>query len=198
MIHLCSRIGIAIITLLKTMISVLVALAMMATSGNSLVFDFGTKGKQISSWSVLSDQIMGGVSQTDLKYNDEAAQIKGVISLDNFGGYSSIRSAFSQFDLSTYKTVTVRYRGKGQQFSLMLQTSRDWTRPNFKLPLGKASADWQTVTLSLMDFKEYQVGSPTGRGITLEALAGVQRIGFETSEKKEGPFEVEVDYIRFE
>jgi len=54
------------------------------------------------------------------------------------------------------------------------------------------------VNVALRDVKRYRVGEPTGRTMTRDAQEDIIRIGFITDEKRAGPFELTVDYIRFE
>ena len=47
------------------------------------------------------------------------------------------------------------------------------------------------------EFKEYQIGEPTGDRLSLASLKDIVWLGIKTSEKKEGSFSLEVDYIEF-
>lgn len=100
-------------------------------------------------------------------------------------------------DLSQYKSVSLKIRTKGIACSFVMETNRRFYVPNFKQKLVTESEDWVVLELPLAEFKQYQLGRPTGNKLTLEAKSEIIRIGFITDEKREGPFELEVDYIRF-
>ena len=55
------------------------------------VFDFPTVG-DVAGWSVVNDTVMGGVSTGQLAWQDGALVFTGELSLDNNGGFASVRS----------------------------------------------------------------------------------------------------------
>jgi hypothetical protein len=55
------------------------------------VFDFPTSD-DVNEWSVVNDTVMGGVSSGQLAWEDEALVFTGDLSLDNNGGFASVRS----------------------------------------------------------------------------------------------------------
>ena len=58
--------------------------------------------------------------------------------------------------------------------------------------------DWQEYEFQLSELKEYQMGKQTGNSLTKAQLADIIRVGFIMSNKTDGPFKWEIDYIRFE
>jgi hypothetical protein len=79
-----------------------------------------------------------------------------------------------------------------------LEDSRNWTLPNYKGDFPpKSGNDWNEATLYFKDFKEYQIGEPSGRKMKQSALKNIVRMGITTTEKKAGPFFIEIDYIEF-
>lgn len=160
--------------------------------------DFGTS-KNGQDWAVINDGVMGGVSQGKIQLTEDAILYHGTISLKNNGGFSSLRGPYERMDLSQFTKVSIRLKqSKGQVFAFQLDTNRAWYLPNYKHILKTETEDWETITVSLADFKEYQVGRETGRIIASEQLGQVIRLGFINTGKKSGPFELEIDYIRFE
>ena len=57
-----------------------------------LVIDFGKSNGKNKDWILISDNIMGGVSKSKLEYLDNSFLLTGTISLDNYGGFSSIKT----------------------------------------------------------------------------------------------------------
>jgi hypothetical protein len=57
--------------------------------------------------------------------------------------------------------------------------------------------EWEIATIYFKDFKEYVVGEPTGNNLKTSCLTNMVRLGVMTSEKKEGAFTLEIDYIEF-
>lgn len=160
-------------------------------------FDFG-KSKAGESWFVMNDGVMGGLSSGEASLLENSLKLAGEISLANRGGFSSVRSPWGKMDLSNFSKVNIRYRSTGQVVALALETNRRWWLPYYLLDLQTTAGEWQTLSLELTDTKEISMVTPTGNHLKQEQLSEIIRIGFMTHEKKESPFEFEVDFIKFE
>jgi len=158
--------------------------------------DFGAdKGGQ--NWYSLVDGVMGGRSTGLVQIQENSLQLTGNISFENNGGFSSVRSPWGAIDLSKFKTIEIRLKAKGQQFAMVFETSRQWFQPNYKMPLSTDTEDWQVLIFNLADLEATRIGQPMGETITDEQLKNIIRMGFISNLKKEGAFELEIDYIRF-
>lgn len=175
--------------------AVILILLTIVTFG-SLNIDFGIDDNR--KWYVVNDRVMGGRSFGDLETTKNSIKFSGEVSLENNGGFSSIRSPYQKTNLSDFSKVIIRYRATGRDFSFQLQKHEAWYLPNFKLLLPNTADKWEEVTFKIMDFKKYRVGRYTGESIGSEDLSSIIRMGIITEEKREGPFEIEVDYIRFQ
>lgn len=165
---------------------------------SELMIDFGTAPEKCKNWVLVSDNVMGGVSKSTLEYTENSILLSGSISLENFGGFSSIRTEYNKIDLSDYKSVTVRLKASGQKFSFTLEDNRFWFRPYYKGAINLTEENvWQEITVNFTDFKQYSIGDATGEGMKAGCLKNIVRMGLVTTLKKEGPFSLEVDYIRF-
>lgn len=164
--------------------------------GKEMKVDFGNK-KDGADWYVINDGVMGGLSDSDAMLEKNSMRFQGAVSLENNGGFASMRGPWGDYDLSAYETVEIRIKGKGQTLAFTLALYEEWYRPNFKLDIVKTTEDWEVVELKLSDFQAYQVGRPTGQFMGAEQKAEVIRMGFITNEKKAGPFDFEIDYIHF-
>jgi len=72
------------------------------------ILDFG-KG-ELANWRGLNDDVMGGRSRCTVKYSKSSLTWEGRVSLENNGGFSSVRSPWAERDLSAYDAVTLRCR----------------------------------------------------------------------------------------
>lgn len=178
---------------LLTMILILT----LTYSPNNTKIDFGQK-KDGQSWQVVNDGVMGGLSRGRAELTENSILFKGTVSLDNNGGFSSLRSLFSNKNLSKFKEVTIRYRSSGISLAMTLSVSRRWYVPNYKTSLSGTQGEWKTVTLLLKDFRKHYIGKPMNELLEKEAQGEVIRFGFITDEKKYGDFEFEIDYIEFQ
>jgi hypothetical protein len=167
-------------------------------SDKKLKIDFGNKSDKNQEWVLLSDNIMGGVTKSSIEYTDNTVKLTGNISFDNYGGFSSIRTTYKAADLSGFIGVRIRFRSANQKFAFTIEDSRNWTKPNYKNKFSSEKADtWEEVSLYFKDFKEYVIGEPTGDGMEVSVLKNIVRLGIMTAEKKEGPFNLEIDYLEF-
>jgi monofunctional biosynthetic peptidoglycan transglycosylase len=166
----------------------------MAQEGK-LLFDFqGQDGA--ARWVRVNDGVMGGLSQSQMKFTTEGtALFEGTLSLENNGGFASVRTIPDDFALGGYTGLVVRVKGDGRRYMLRLRTDRYWDGPAYEAGFDTVAETWVTVRLPFRDFV------PTFRGRRLRnmpALDGtdVRQIGFMLADKKAGPFQLEIDWIR--
>lgn len=182
---------------MKTTLLILLSLLALPAV-EKFTFKFGNSTGQCRDWVLISDNIMGGVTESKLEYTGNSLLLSGSISLENFGGFASIKTQFGKYDLSEFKGVKIRFKSSRQQFAFTLENSQNWTRPNFKGSFSaKEENTWEVATLYFTDFKEYQIGEPTGNPLNPASLKNMVRLGIITTAKKEGPFTLEVDYVEF-
>ena len=163
---------------------------------NTYLIDFGEE-KKGRYWSVVNDGVMGGLSKGNKKLTKNSMLFKGEVSLDNNGGFSSLRRSFSEFDISEFNHIEIKYRSYGISLAITFAVSRRWYVPNYKLSLVGTSSEWKTITIKLTDFRKYYISKAMNEKLKKETLKEIIRIGFITNEKKYGDFEFEIDYIKF-
>jgi len=176
---------------------ILFSLAIMFMNPIPNEIDFGQE-KSGTNWQVINDGVMGGLSQGRAQLQDNTILFKGKVSLENNGGFASLKSSFQDIDLSAYKQVKIRLKNKGIAFAMTLETNRNWFYPYFKQRIQVQSEDWEVVTLSLEDFNQYRIGQKTGKQLSADDQGAIIRLGIISDEKRAGDFEIEVDYILFE
>lgn len=166
------------------------------TQSNTYKIDFGI-AKNGNNWWVVNDGVMGGLSKGNKILTRNSILFKGVISLDNNGGFSSLRRSLEDRDLTQYNEVEIRYRSLGISQALTFAVSKRWYIPNYKVRLEGTLGQWKTRTIKLSDFRKFYLGNPMNDRLQKEAIQEIVRIGFITDEKKYGGFEFEIDYIEF-
>ena len=156
---------------------------------NTYKIEFGKAAGRTSNWGILSDNVMGGISEAAMQYENTAVVIKGNVSLQNRGGFVSIKSGWGKLNLSSFKVVKITFRSTSQQYAFTLENSRRWYEPAYKHSFGATKINtWETVSLKLDDFTEESIGTPTGNKVSGAILENVIRIGISTNEKREGLF----------
>ena len=164
-------------------------------AGNeALSFDFG---QHTSDWYTVNDGVMGGVSRGEIDYSAETMIFSGQLSLENNGGFASVRSPWSRYDLSKYNKVKIRVRGHGGKFALTLQNSRVYYEPTWRFNFVP-EAEWQVFEVPLEKLVTTRLGRPMGSTMTREDMEKILRIGIIKSDKKLDEFRLEIDYLVFQ
>ncbi len=172
----------------------LLALPLMVTT---LSFDFGTSCGKCNDWFVVLDGVMGGLSTGELQVTENSFILSGEVSLENNGGFASLRTPYATFNLSDYHTVTIRYRSTGQDFAFTLNKYRRFWYPNYKTNLPITNGEWAKVTYTLRDFGKYRLGRKMQGTPDTDDLAKIIRLGFISNTKQATSYTFEVDFIQF-
>jgi monofunctional biosynthetic peptidoglycan transglycosylase len=175
----------------------IILFTMMITHDINLKYDFGSEQDGFN-WNIVNDDVMGGISKSTIDLTENSAVFSGYTSLKNNGGFSSIRSPRAEKDLSMYDNVRIRFKSNtDREFALRLGLYDAYYKPNYKYFFKSETKDWQTIEFKLSEFKEYRLGILTDNSIQMELMGKVLRVGIIIADKKEGPFQIEIDYIEF-
>ena len=148
----------------------------------------------LNNWSIVNDDVMGGVSTSYLSLNDENNLIfNGNLSLKNNGGFASSRMVIANKNLTGVKSIKIKFKGDGNTYKLRLnQINR---RVSYSCDFKSVKDKWDEVNISIKDFK------PTWRGYTYNDyppvdLDKINSLGLQISDKQEGLFQLEIKYIK--
>ena len=149
-------------------------------------------------WVAVNDGVMGGRSRGGPKVADGLLEFRGDLSLDNNGGFSSVRSVGRGFDLTGVSTVVLRVRGDGRRYQLRLATDLAYRgiAVSFGAGFDTTAGEWMVVRVPL-DSLEATVRGTAIRGASLDP-SKVREIGLLIADKREGPFALSVDWIAVE
>lgn len=164
----------------------------------SLSIDFGQDCDNCSDWFVVLDGVMGGLSTGELSKTENSFVLQGEVSLENNGGFASLRSDYKTYDLSGFTSVTIRYRSTGQDFGFTLNKYKRFWQPNYKANLPQTDGEWEEVSLLLKDFSRYRLGTKITGNPTTDDLSKIIRLGFISNTKAATAYTFEVDKITFE
>lgn len=147
-------------------------------------------------WRVVDDAVMGGRSRGRLTLGEHSILFAGTTDTDG-GGFSSIRSAERLLELDADAGLRLRIRGDGRTYTVRLTTSvtRTWRRrPSFWADFETRGGDWEVIDVPFSRFR------PRWRGTWLEGPAldpgTVDSLGVMIYDGREGPFRLELDWIR--
>jgi hypothetical protein len=147
-------------------------------------------------WETVNDVVMGGLSESSLKITEKnTALFKGTVSMENYGGFSSMRSHPGEFDLSGYLGLIVKVNGDGKDYRLRLRTDDGHDGIAYQAHFVTEKNKWVTVRLPFDTF------IPVFRGRVVDDapdfdVSRVRRIGFMIADKQEGPFRLEIESVK--
>ncbi|MEO5812114.1 MAG: CIA30 family protein [Rhodanobacter sp.] len=153
---------------------------------------------QAPRWIAVNDVVMGGHSTGGAKVADGMLEFSGELSLENHGGFSSVRSVDGNFDLGGASAVVLRVRGDGRHYQLRLTTDarHRGIRVSYGAGFDTTAGEWMEVRVPLASL------NPTVRGSSLQGPAldtsQVQAIGLLIADKREGAIALAVDWIAVE
>ncbi|MEL0645089.1 CIA30 family protein [Olleya sp. Ti.3.14] len=164
-----------------------------------LTIDFGTE-KAGDDWRIVNDGVMGGLSTSKTTILEDSIVFTGEVSLENNGGFASIRTLITAGALNDCKTMTMLFKSNStdRTFGLSLKNSQQYYIPYYKYTFTPKTTDWDTITINLSDFKHYRISEVIGNTMPIKALDDVYNIALIISDKKAGNFNIEIDYIKFE
>ena len=82
-----------------------------------VLFDFD-KNSDLKNWAVVNDVVMGGRSDGSIEINNAGHGIfQGKVSLENNGGFSSVRYRFNQKNIDGYTKMILRVKGDVNNFN---------------------------------------------------------------------------------
>ena len=141
-------------------------------------------------WNIVNDTVMGGRSSSRWSKNSSALSFECFLSLENNGGFASVRHDLNNINLSSTDGIFIKVKGDGRkyQFRIRSQASR-WANYSQEFKTKKDTV--QSFFLPYKDFK------PSWRGRSVRnvpTLTGkdVRGIGFLLGDKVQGKFKLDI------
>ena len=173
---------------MKFLISILVTTQLMNAQ---VLFDF-SKNSDIRDWRIVDDVVMGGRSSGTFKLNEEGYGLfEGSISLENNGGFSSVRYRFKKMQINDYTRIVIKLKGDGKKYQFRIKDESDKYYSYVSTFL--TSGDWQEIEIPLGEMY------PTFRGRRLDqpnfTHDSIEELAFLIANKKTEKFKLIIDTI---
>lgn len=166
----------------------------MAQAPQVPLFAF-TSSDAAAAWQAVNDGVMGGVSDGRLRITErQTLEFYGTLSLENNGGFASVRSRPRTLGLQAGDTLLARVRGDGREYQLNLYASGRRMAFSYRAPVGTRAGEWIEVAVPLDRFEATSFGRVLPGAGPLDPRS-VTSIGFLLAEKTPGPFALEVAWI---
>ena len=182
-------------------LSVCLALWMVATAMAEempqTLFDF-TGADPAKEWQNVNDGVMGGVSEGKFKITDtKTMEFLGTLSLANNGGFASVRTKAKKLGLEKGDTLVAKVKGDGREYHMNLSVPTFQIAYNYRAVFQTKKDEWIEVKLPLDKFEATSFGQVVKNAGQVKPTS-VNGLGFMLSDKKAGPFKMEVESIKVE
>lgn len=159
------------------------------------LFDFAAP-EAARHWQSVNDNVMGGVSDGRFRITpDNTLEFSGTLSLENNGGFASVRSKSADVGIRAGDTIVVRVTGDGREYVLNLYTKSRRMAFSYRAPLPTTKGEWREVEVPLADFIPTAFGRPV-QGMGPVEPGQINGMGFMLSDKKPGPFQMQVEWVK--
>lgn len=160
----------------------------------TLIYDFN-KDSSVKDWTIVDDGVMGGLSQGKFSIDKDGNGVfSGTVSLENNGGFSSVRHQFDKIQTTKNSKVLIRLKGDGKDYQFRIKDKSDVYYSY--ITTFETSGKWETVEINLSDLY------PSYRGRKLNApnfnSDSFEEIVFLIANKQNEPFKLVLDKIELE
>ncbi len=144
-------------------------------------------------WDVVNDGVMGGRSAGFVAVEDGTLRFSGTL-VTQGGGFTSVR-ARRVIDLTGQVGLELRVRGTGRQFEVELDDGlRNYGRSVSRRAPFPSSTEWTLIRVPFSALRS----TIFGRVVNAPPIdiAGIRGVGLYMADGQDGPFRLEVDYIK--
>ena len=156
-----------------------------------MIFDF-TKEADLKNWNVVNDTVMGGESSGKMGKDAQGNGLfEGHVSLDNNGGFTSIRYDAGIIKLQGYSKFVIVLKGDGKPYQFRVKTnSNDYYAYVYSF---ETTGDRQSIEIPFSTM----VPSFRGKSLNMANFPGdyMEEIGFLIGNKKVEEFKLAIDNI---
>ena len=160
----------------------------------NVVFTF-SNDVPLKEWIIVNDDVMGGISQSNLVINNEYNGVFfGNISTAYNGGFASIRYNCKRQYINDYKSLVLRIKGDGKEYQFRIKSSlEDYYSYIYTF---STTGEWEYITIPLnMMYPSYR-----GRRLNMKNFNRnyLEQISFLIGNKKNENFNLLIDSIILE
>ena len=140
-------------------------------------------------WFAVDDGVMGGVSQSTFSVNEGCGWFHGEVSLENGGGFASVRRQPDEFEVSLTRTAGIRLtvKGDGRAYQLRLKSRQLSDACAYRVIMTPPADEWATLSFPWQAFDAIRRGSLLTDAPSLEADS-ITQLGFLIADRTAGPF----------
>lgn len=152
-------------------------------------FDEGT-----AVWNSINDGVMGGISSGRMVLHDDSAVFSGNLSLENNGGFASVRSRPQQHNMAGRHGIVLRVRGDGRTYGVRLRTDDRFDGVSYQAALPTRPGEWQETAIPFTAFRPVFRGRDVPDWPELDP-AKIRTFGLILADGQPGDFRLQLDRI---
>jgi len=159
------------------------------------LFDF-SGADAAKEWQNINDGVMGGVSEGKFTITDKKTlEFFGRLSLENNGGFASVRTKAKKLGLEKGDTLVAKVRGDGREYSLNLYLNKPLIAFSYRATMQTKKDEWIEVKVPLDKFEATSFGRVVKDAGAVKPEE-INALGFLLGDKKVGPFKMEIEWIK--
>ena len=159
------------------------------------LFDFSDP-EAAKAFAPIDDVVMGGVSSSSFEAtSDGSAVFSGRVSLENNGGFASVRSTRFDWNLNEAAGLALDVCGDGKRYKINLKTDPHSDATAYQAWFDTLPGIWQTIALPFQRFEPRMRGR-VQEGMAPMDLSEVRTLGLMIANRQEGEFRLELRSIR--
>ena len=151
----------------------------------------------VERWVIVNDTVMGGRSESNIRWEDDSESIRfsGELSLENNGGFASIRAIMPERYFNQAKRICIKVRGDGRTYQLRARTNKNLDGIAFVKEFKTSNGEWTSLEFSMDDF------TPRFRGRLIRDAGklkpeNIRQIGFMLADKIPGQFQLDIQGVK--
>ena len=157
----------------------------------ALIFDFAQDDIH-KKWVVVNDNVMGGRSKGGFNFKNDKLIFSGSTNT-NGGGFSSIRTTPIDFHFKDKTGLHILYKGDGRTYKLGVRMEGKSVSYRTNFTTGKG---WQEARIPFDDMDVSWRGRPLSKAEHPLLKSKIRNIEFMIYDKKDGPFNLKVNWIK--
>ncbi|MDC1063609.1 CIA30 family protein [Flavobacteriales bacterium] len=163
-------------------------------TAQDIISDF-KKDKDLKNWFIVNDDVMGGISESDLSISKNGDGVfQGYISTENNGGFCSLRQSLSRKYIGKKTILKLKIKGDGKDYQLRIKADRN---DYFSyIETFKTTGEWEEINIPLREMYP----SFRGRKLNMQNFNNnyFEEIAFLVGNKKNEKFKLIIDRITLE
>ena len=168
-----------------------------SATARTVLLDF-EDAAEVALWSPVDDVVMGGLSRSSFALAGSGiARFSGTVSLENSGGFASVRTSARAWSAGGATAFVLRVRGDGRTYKFTARTDDAFDGVQYQCRFTPPAGAWVELRLPVESF----AASFRGRNVPGAPALDPDRLralGLMVSDRQAGAFDLLVDQIAVE